>query len=107
MRRKCARRPGRVTRRCRVADTHNSFDAPTAAVGVREGLEALTDGTGVAAAAFDTRIGSAPASLTGSAAKGIARRLEGRSYRLVVDPKGFLVTTHNGLVDGETERAKR
>jgi hypothetical protein len=97
----------RSSRAQAVADKHNSFDAPTAAVGVREGLEALPDGTGVAAAAFDTRIGSAPAFMTGSAAKGIARRLEGRGFRLVVDPESFLVTTHNGLVDGETERAER
>ncbi|MGZ8631023.1 MAG: flavodoxin domain-containing protein [Actinomycetota bacterium] len=96
-----------ATRAQAVADADNTFDAPTAAVGVRDGLEALPDGAGRAAAAFDTRIGAAPAILTGSAAKGIARRLKGRGYRLVADPESFLVTAHSDLVDGEVERAVR
>ena len=90
-----------------VADEHNTYDAPTATVGIRTLLETLPEGTDRTSAAFDTRIGGAPAFLTGAASKGIARGLEDRGYRLVTDPESFLVTRHNELVDGEVEHAVR
>jgi hypothetical protein len=49
---------------------------------LRDWLDRLPRGDQVAAAAFDTRLGK-PAILTGSAAKGIGRRLERRGYQLV------------------------
>lgn len=90
-----------------AADEHNTFDSPTASAGVRELLATLPDGSDRAAAAFDTRIGGAPAFITGAASKGIARGLEDRGYRLVAHPESFLVTRHNELVEGEIEHAAR
>jgi hypothetical protein len=67
-------------------------------------VKQLTPASGRLAAASDTRFDK-PVILTGSAAKGIARRLRGRGYRLVVEPKCFLVTTQNLLLEGELEQA--
>ena len=76
----------------------------TEAPGLREWLRDL-DGTAIRAAAFDTR-GDARAALTGSAARGIARRLH-RSGCEVVDRQSFLVADSEGpLEDGELERAR-
>ena len=72
--------------------------------GLREWLRDL-DGTGIRAAAFDTR-GDARAALTGSAARGIARRLRRRGCE-VVDTQSFLVADAEGpLEDGELDRAR-
>jgi hypothetical protein len=71
--------------------------------GLRAWLEEL-DGTGVAAAAFDTRMGGMPA-LTGRASRRIARLLARGGCRLVVPPESFLVNGQNVLLDGETTRA--
>jgi hypothetical protein len=59
-----------------------------------------------AAAAFDTRI-DGPATLTGRACKGIARRLRRRGFRLVTSPESFLVDKKNHLLPGEDDRATR
>ena len=57
------------------------------------------------AAAFDTRFDK-PAFLTGSAAKGIAKRLRQRGFELVAEPESFFVLgTEGPLKDGELERA--
>ena len=56
------------------------------------------------AAAFDTRL-TWPRLLSGSAASGIARRLEEKGARLIADPESFMVTMKPELVAGETERA--
>jgi Flavodoxin domain len=72
--------------------------------GLREWLRDL-DATGLRAAAFDTR-GDARAALTGSAAKGIARRLRRQGCE-VVDRQSFLVADSEGpLEDGELDRAR-
>jgi flavodoxin len=61
---------------------------------------------GASAAAFDTRVPGARW-LTGSAAVGIAHRLEKRGARLVSDPASFLVSGREGpLADGELARAR-
>lgn len=61
---------------------------------------------GLAVAAFDTRIGK-PHWLVGSAARGAAKRLRARGYRLVAPPESFIVTDMPGpLRDGEVERAR-
>jgi hypothetical protein len=72
--------------------------------GVRDLLADL--GGGGAAAAFDTRIDKSPA-LTGSAARGIAKRLRRRGFTVVADPESFFVDDAEGpLAEGELERAR-
>ena len=72
---------------------------------LREWLRDLDAPRTARAAAFDTR-GDARAALTGSAARGIARRLRRRGLD-VVDRNSFLVADAEGpLEDGELERAR-
>lgn len=60
---------------------------------------------GIAAAAFDTRFHKS-AWLTGSAAKGIAKRLRQRGQVLIAPPESFFVEKSEGpLESGELERA--
>ena len=76
-------------------------------VGLRQWLEALPARPGISAAAFDTRFDK-PRWLTGSAARGTARRLERLRFRLVAPPESFYVLgTPGPLADGELERARR
>jgi flavodoxin len=64
-------------------------------------------GDGRRAAAFDTRIDRSPL-LTGSAARGIAKRLRRRGYALATDSKSFFVDDSEGpLAEGEVERARK
>lgn len=63
-------------------------------------------GDGRSAAAFDTRVDKNPA-LTGSAARGIARRLRARGFELALGPESFFVDDAEGpLADGELDRAR-
>jgi flavodoxin len=85
--------------------------APTQVHGVsrpmRDFLDGLPSGAleDIGAAAFDTRIPGIKL-LTGSAANGIAKRLEKKGAYLVVEPESFLVSGGEGpLVGGEAERA--
>jgi hypothetical protein len=74
--------------------------------GLREWLANLEERDGVAAT-FDTRIDKPPA-LTGVAARGIAKRLRRRGYRIIARPESFFVEDSEGpLADGELERAQR
>jgi hypothetical protein len=75
-------------------------------IGVRDWIEALPNGAGgPRVAAFDTRANK-PVLLVGSAARGIARRLRHRGYRLVAEPESFFVAgTPGPLEEGELERA--
>jgi hypothetical protein len=73
--------------------------------GLREWLRDLDAPPAIRAAAFDTR-GDARAALTGSAARGIARRL-GRQGLDVIGRASFLVADAEGpLEEGEIERAR-
>jgi hypothetical protein len=74
---------------------------------LRDWFEELGTVEHVLAAAFDTRIDK-PAVITGSAAKGIAKRLKRHGYELVAEPESFLVTTAPGapLHEGELGRAR-
>jgi len=73
--------------------------------GLRQWL-AERSGQGRKAAAFDTRIDRSP-TLTGSAARGIARRLHGGGYERLAEPESFFVEDSEGpLADGELERAR-
>lgn len=92
-----------ATRMTAVQDGKNAYPTPTTGEGLRGWLERLPSGDGRVAAAFDTRI-DLPATLSGSASKGIASRLRGRGFRLV-DRASFLVTKQNQLVDGELAEA--
>jgi hypothetical protein len=63
-------------------------------------------GQGRPAGAFDTRIDKSPA-LTGSAARGIGKRLRRAGFELAVQPESFFVEDSEGpLADGELERAR-
>ena len=74
--------------------------------GLREWLGELPRSTLTRnAATFDTRV--RVRGLPGSAARGAARRLRRRGYRLVAAPESFYVTGPTGpLADGELERAR-
>lgn len=85
--------------------------APTHAHGVpaefKTFLDKLPDDAldGVAVATFDTRYRK-PALLTGSAARGIAKRLGRKGARLVAPPESFFIEHSEGpLEQGEVERA--
>lgn len=82
--------------------------AHSAATGLRELCADLPQATRlVAAATFDTRYAK-PTWLTGSAARGAAKRLRARGYRMVAAPESFFVSHAEGpLRDGERERARR
>jgi hypothetical protein len=77
----------------------------TAGPGIRSWLSEQS-GEGRSAAAFDTRADGRPA-LTGSAARGIAKRLRKCGFEVVVEPESFLVEDAEGpLAAGELERAR-
>jgi hypothetical protein len=94
------------TRRAAVEDRDNTYPDRTVEPGLREWMEGLVPVRGRSAAAFDTRIDK-PVLFTGSAAKGVARRLEHLGFRLVADPESFFVSGQNRLLEGEVDRAER
>ncbi len=77
-----------------------------AGIGVRGFIAELPEGVqGPRVAAFDTRANKSVL-LVGSAARGIARRLRDRGYRLALEPESFFVAgTPGPLEEGELERA--
>jgi flavodoxin len=84
---------------------------PTQAHGVDQALKAFLDALppeavrGVAVAAFDTRF-RWPVLVSGSAARGIAKRLDQKGARLVAEPESFFVEHKGGpLAEGELGRA--
>ena len=93
-----------ATRKTAAEDKMNAYAHPTVAPGLRDWVDGLPPDTGRSAAAFGTRIDK-PAILTGSTAKGIARRLKHHGFRLVVEPECFLVSTDNRLL-GERDRSR-
>jgi hypothetical protein len=82
--------------------------AVPARIGLREWLAQLTRPPRlVAAASFDTRFRK-PAWLTGSAARGAAKRLRQRGLVVVAPAESFFVDTATGpLCAGEADRARR
>jgi hypothetical protein len=75
------------------------------APGLRRWLRGLPDGAAGRAAAFDTRLGGS-VEKTGSAAHGIARRLDKAGYR-VEWTESFIVSGGDGpLAPGELDRAR-
>ena len=95
-----------ATRGVAVKDEKNTFGNPTVEPGLRGWLRDLPERRGRLAASFETRFDK-PLLITGSAAKGIARRLEARGFRCVLPPESFFVTNDNRLEDGELEHATR
>ena len=85
---------------------HTKLDPDaTTGPGLRSWLSALPHSER-SAAAFDTRIDRS-ALLTGTAARGIARRLRHHGYAIVADPESFFVTESEGpLEDDELTRAR-
>jgi hypothetical protein len=92
------------SRQAVASDEKNPFAEPTVAPGLRAWLKQLGPGQSRLAAAFDTRIDK-PVIVTGSAAKGIARRLKARDFSLVAQPQSFLVSSDNRLLDDQLEHA--
>jgi hypothetical protein len=95
-----------TTREQARKDDKNTYEDPTADPGLRGWMDELPGGQGHLAAAFDTRI-DGPKAFTGSAAKGIAHRLDRHGFELAGEPGSFLVTKENTLVDGELVRARQ
>jgi hypothetical protein len=92
-------------KRSRTAAVEQGGTGADPARGVREWIEGLPRPGGAWAAAFDTRL-EKPALLTGSAARGIAKRLRYRGFELVAKPESFFVLgTEGPLKDGELDRA--
>ncbi|HEV7204181.1 MAG TPA: flavodoxin domain-containing protein [Jatrophihabitans sp.] len=71
--------------------------------GVREWLDRMRC-VATRVAVFDTHF-AAPAGLSGSAARRIARRVRRLGFELAAPPVQFLVTKQNTLVDGEVGHA--
>ena len=92
------------TRKAGGDDEKNQFPEPTVEPGLREWLDDVPAATGRLAAAFDTRFNKSTI-ITGSAAKGIAKRLEHLGFRLAVAPESFFVTKENMLVEGQIDHA--
>ena len=87
-------------------DDHVTVEPDAAAdPGLRRWLSDLPKVDGVRAAAFDTRLDRS-AAMTGTAARGIARRLRHRGYD-VIARESFLVEDSEGpLEEGELGRAR-
>jgi hypothetical protein len=95
----------RMTAQAAAEDGATLEPGADAEPGLRRWLADLPRRTGAPAAAFDTRLDRA-AALTGSAARGIARRLRHHGYA-VVGAESFLVEDAEGpLADGEADRAR-
>jgi len=93
------------TRRIAIDDLRTRFEMPAAAPGLREWMRGLPRGLGRRAVAFDTRYDKSVA-VTGSAALGIAHRLEGHGYVVVTPPQSFFVSEEHRLEPGQLERAE-
>jgi hypothetical protein len=95
---------GRTGARSRQA-AHDQGAPGEAGIGARGWLDRMPETPGLAGAAFDTRPDK-PALLTGSAARGIAKRLARHGCTLASEPESFFVEgTPGPLASGELERA--
>jgi hypothetical protein len=80
-------------------------DAGEPGIGARGWIEQLPPSGGARMAVFDTRAHK-PELLVGSAAHGMARRVQRLGYRLAVEPESFFVQgTEGPLEEGELEHA--
>ncbi len=92
------------TRKAAAEDKRNPTPGMDTGPGIRDWLNDLPSGLNRLAAAFDTRFDK-PAVFTGSAAKGVAKRLGQHGYRLIAPPESFFVNGQHQLVEGQAERA--
>ena len=74
--------------------------------GLRDWFDGLAKVDHVAAAAFDTRIGTVGPTMSGRASKGIHKRLRHHGFREVADAQSFLIDDDNHLLEGEADRAR-
>ena len=86
------------------ADLVLDADPDAYGLGLREWFDAQDD-LFTSAAAFDTRF-DMPATFTGRASKGIARRLRRHGATVIAEPESFFVTKANHLEPHEEERAR-
>ena len=93
----------------RKPDRGLTVDPDAEGPGVREWLDSAGPRDALAdtrAAAFDTRV-DAPATFTGRASKGIARKLRDLGCSLIAEPESFLVTKEDHLEADEEDHARR
>lgn len=95
-----------ATRKAAATDKKNRYPDPTVSPGLRSWVKELPDANGRLAAAFDTRFDRSVV-LTGSAARGLARRLQAKGYSLVLPPESFLVSPDNLLLEDQSDHAVR
>jgi hypothetical protein len=96
---------GLSSARSRQGAIEQRGDAGEPGIGARGWIDQLPPCPGARMAVFDTRAHK-PELLVGSAAHGIARRVQRRGYRLAVEPESFFVDGIEGpLEEGELERA--
>jgi hypothetical protein len=81
-----------------------TLDASAEGPGLREWFADVAAHPHAIAVAFDTRV-AMPATVTGRAGRGIARRLRRCRFSDVRDAGSFFVDKSNKLLAGETERA--
>ncbi len=86
------------------ADKHLTLEAQGAGRGLRDWFDDVRD-LPAKGAAFDTRVDMATL-LTGSAARGIAKRLRHHGCHLLTAPESFLVDKSNHLLEGQEDRAR-
>lgn len=80
------------------------LDEDAGGPGLREWIKELPKGNGRFCAAFDTRVDK-PEMLTGSAARGIARRLHRHGYSELIDHESFVLDGNGPIAESELERA--
>src|SRR5262245_18792312 len=87
-------------------DGHGELEpGATDAPGLRQWLRDLPKTDAARAASFDTRLDRS-AALTGTAARGIARRLRRRGYDVIASESYLVEDAEGPLEDGELERAR-
>ena len=82
------------------------LDESAGAPGLRAWFKQLPDGAGRIGVAYDTRVDRAEI-LTGSAARGVARRLRRHGYRELVEPESFLLEGNGPVPESEMARARQ
>src|SRR3954447_1266231 len=81
-----------------------TMDKSAKGIGLRRWLEQLPEGSGRAAAAFDTRM-TGLALVTGRASRSIAKLLTRHGFDVIADPESFLVDHDNRLLAEASTRA--
>lgn len=82
------------------------LDEAAGGPGLRDWFKEVPNGEGRFGIAFDTRVDRSEI-LTGSAARGIARRLRRHGYLELVEPESFLLEGNGPVSDVEIERARQ